>query len=290
MLIEQYYVGYGGFPNAEGEMELDAAIMCGSRKTYGGVAALQGVSRAISVARRVMEESVHSFLVGRGASTFARSQGFEWDEVLSPAAREEWLIWKGNEGKEAPQVDGREEESARVPAPPREGDAAAPHDTVGLLVLDAHGNLAAGTSTSGWRFKHPGRVGDSPIVGSGLYADSAVGGAVATGDGEEIMRVCLSFLVVEKMREGLGPALACQAGIRRLKALISEGGGEGERQGMHENLTVAVMALDKEGRVGAASTLGEHNRHRGRPGFPFVVWKEGLGKAWVEEADDTGTA
>lgn len=133
-------------------------------------------------------------------------------------------------------------------------------------------------------------MGDSPIVGSGLYADSAVGGAVATGDGEEIMRVCLSFLVVEKMREGLGPALACQAGIQRLKALIREGGGEGERQGMHESLTVAVMALDKEGRVGAASTLGEHNRHRGRPGFPFVVWKEGLGKAWVEEADETGTA
>lgn len=140
-----------------------------SPSSRGHLPHAQGVSRAISVARRVMEESVHSFLVGRGASTFARSQGFEWDEVLSPAAREEWLIWKGNEGKEALQVDGREEESAGVPAPPREGDAAAPHDTVGLLVLDAHGNLAAGTSTSGWRFKHPGTFA-KPLFPSLLFS------------------------------------------------------------------------------------------------------------------------
>jgi len=126
-------------------------------------------------------------------------------------------------------------------------------------------------------------------VGSGLYADSAVGAAVATGDGEEIMRVCLSFLVVEKIREGLPPALACQAGIKRLKEVVEEGRKGGRKGGMHEALTVAVLAMDKEGRVGAASTLGEMNVHRGRPAFPYVVWREGEGEAWVEEADDKGT-
>ncbi|GAB5037909.1 n-(beta-n-acetylglucosaminyl)-l-asparaginase [Nannochloropsis oceanica] len=302
---EQYYVGYGGFPNSEGDMELDAAIMCGTKRTYGAVCALQGTIKAISVARRVMEKSVHSVLVGKGASTFAREQGgFEWEEVLSPEAREGWMKWKEEEEEAAKnRLDGKGDDgSATMPtAAPTAAVSAAPiddssqdtpqHDTIGLLVMDAQGHLAAGTSTSGWRFKHPGRVGDSPLVGSGLYADNSVGAAVATGDGEEIMRVCLSFLVVEKMREGLPPAVACQAGIKRLKEVV-EGVREGEggrKTGMHEALTVAVLAMDKEGRVGAASTLGENNEHRGRPAFPFVVWREGEGAAWVEEANDEGT-
>jgi len=214
---EQYYVGYGGFPNAEGEMELDAAIMCGTKRTYGAVCALQvreggrersergkkciqkrdvciarwcvfftifthlpsyppslppflppqGTIKAISVARRVMENCVHSVLVGKGANTFAKQQGFEWEEVLSPEARERWRKWKEEEEKRRLQEEGQVETAAAAaaaaaataPPPPPTDDAlkdVAQHDTIGLLVMDAQGNLAAGTSTSGWRFKHPG--------------------------------------------------------------------------------------------------------------------------------------
>ncbi|CAM9705254.1 unnamed protein product [Chrysoparadoxa australica] len=133
-----------------------------------------------------------------------------------------------------------------------------------------------GTSTSGWKFKLPGRVGDAPVVGSGLYCDNTAGAAVATGDGEEILRTCLSFLVVEHMRNGLNPHEACLKGIQRLQEVpgitgtSSEGAGDGQRQ--HKQLTVAVMAMSPAGEVGAASTLGGGNPHRGKPAFAYALW------------------
>lgn len=147
-------------------------------------------------------------------------------------------------------------------------------------------------STSGWKFKHPGRVGDSPVVGAGLYCDARYGGAVATGDGEEILRTCLSFLVVESMRARDSPALACKKGIERLRDIVGRPpvrysidgvGREAGRQNMHERLTVAVMCLSPSGEIGAASTLGPENVHRGRPAFPLAVWRGGEPVRVVEE-------
>lgn len=144
-------------------------------------------------------------------------------------------------------------------------------------------------STSGWPFKHPGRVGDAPIVGSGLYCDSHVGAAVATGDGEEILRTCLSFMVVERMRAGDPPGLACKQGIARLEQIVKRSAADAttdncvEVARMHKNLTVAVMAMSPTGEIGAASTLGPTNVHRGRPAFPLAVWKKGEAARIVEE-------
>jgi isoaspartyl peptidase/L-asparaginase-like protein (Ntn-hydrolase superfamily) len=147
--------------------------------------------------------------------------------------------------------------------------------------------------------QHPGRVGDAPVVGAGLYCDDAVGGAVATGDGEEILRTCLCFHVVELMRSGHSPKQACRIGIDRLQAIVaataerqlrsSSEQQPQQQQQMHAKLTVAVLALSKDGAVGAASTLGPHNEHRGRPAFPFALWRgsgaDATGRI-VEETDD----
>lgn len=164
---DQYWVGVGGFPNAEGVMELDAAIMDDDCR-YGAVMALQDIANPISVARTVMEKCIHNVLVGDGAQKWALSNGFTIDKgILTPKMHLEWLE---RQMKQKSDVKG--------------------HDTIGLICLDADGVLACGTSTSGYAYKHPGRVGDAPIIGCGLYCDK-VGAAVATGDGEEIMRSCL---------------------------------------------------------------------------------------------------
>lgn len=147
----------------------------------------------------------------------------------------------------------------------------------------------AARSTSGWKFKHPGRVGDSPVVGAGLYCDGKVGAAVATGDGEEILRTCLSFLVVEYMRAGHAPGVACRKGIARLEEIVhgpaAGAGDDGEGARMHDRLTVAVAAMSPGGEIGAASTLGPGNVHRGRPAFPMAVWRKGDAVRVVEETD-----
>ncbi|CAM9106655.1 unnamed protein product [Discosporangium mesarthrocarpum] len=260
-------------------MEFDAAVMDGGSRTYGAVMAIRGVVRAFSAARLVMERSEHSVLAGEGASKFAISQGLQEEETLTESSRQEYEEWRRR--KEAQHQDQCTASAEELRTS---------HDTVGMICLDEQGNLVAGTSTSGWKFKHPGRVGDAPVVGAGLYCDNTAGAAVATGDGEEILRTCLSFLVVEHMRSGDPPGVACRKGIERLQAVVggrkSDDGKSGmARLQMHEKLTVAVMAMSPSGKVGAASTLGPHNEHRGRPAFPLAVWREGEPMVVVEESE-----
>ncbi|HIL10792.1 MAG TPA: twin-arginine translocation signal domain-containing protein, partial [Candidatus Latescibacteria bacterium] len=187
-------VGIGGIPNAAGVVQLDACIMDGEGQRAGSVAAIEGILHPISVARRVMDNTKHVMLAGDGARQFALAQGFASVELLTEERRAEWEQW-------------------RVRNHPPDN-----HDTIALLGLDSTGHLAGGCSTSGWGYKLPGRVGDSPIIGSGLYVDGENGAAGATGLGENVMRYCASFLVVEYMRQGLHPEEACIATIRRVIA------------------------------------------------------------------------
>ena len=212
-------VGYGGLPNAAGVVQMDACIM-GPAHQAGSVAAIEGILHPISVARRVMEKTPHVMLVGAGAREFAIAEGFATAPTITPEARAAWEQWLARQ--EQPST----------------------HDTVSVLGLGADGSIAGGCSTSGWGFKMPGRVGDSPIIGSGLYVDDQVGAAGATGLGEIIMRYCGSFLVVEHMRQGMSPTEACAATVQRIAS--SEPAGE--------KLSVNFVALDREGRFGAAGT------------------------------------
>lgn len=243
----QYYVGVGGLPNAQGFMEFDAAIM-DSNSRYGAVMALQNIATPLSVARHVMENCVHNILVGDGALQWAKKHGFKESQVLTESSKHQWIEWKRG----------------------RDIEKEPPHDTVGLICLDKCGRLCAGTSTSGWKFKHPGRVGDSPLVGSGLYCDGSIGAAVATGDGEEIMRSCLCFLAVEHMRLGKSAQEACKIAIERVSNLMNSSA----QMGQHAKLTIGIIAMDKFGNVGAASTLNMDNLHRGNAYFPAMLWRD----------------
>jgi isoaspartyl peptidase/L-asparaginase-like protein (Ntn-hydrolase superfamily) len=222
-------VGLSGGPNAAGVVQLDACIMSGPGHKAGSVAGLEGIRHPISAARRVMEKTRHVMLVGEGARLFALEEGLESVEVNSRERYEAWL-----KGRLKQQTGPGTEPQRKT------------HDTIALLVLGADGNLAGGCSTSGLGGKLPGRVGDSPIIGSGLYVDNEVGAAGATGLGENIMRYCGSFLVVEHMRRGLHPTEACRETIRRIAAQDPKG----------FNLSANFVALDKRGRWGAAGTDG----------------------------------
>jgi len=198
-------VGYGGMPDAAGDVTLDAVIM-ESPARCGGVACLRGFPHPISVARRVMEKTPHVLLVGPGAEDFARREGFAPQDLLTPAARKRWEEYRPDHQRGRP---AEHRTSGRDPT-------TAGHDTVGVLVRSADGRLAGGCSTSGLAFKLPGRVGDSPIVGHGLYVDPDVGAAVGTGYGELISRVCGTFLIVEEMRRGTAPLEAIEKALERI--------------------------------------------------------------------------
>ena len=218
-------VGLSGGPNAAGVVQLDACIMFGPGHKAGSVAGIEGIKHPISAARRVMEKTRHVMLVGEGARMFALEQGLESVEVNTRERYEAWQK-KNAAAATAPKVDKKN------------------HDTIALLVLGTDGNIAGGCSTSGLGGKLPGRVGDSPIIGSGLYVDNEVGAAGATGLGENVMRYCGSFMVVEFMRQGLSPTEACRQTIRRIAS----------QDPLGFNLSVNFVALDKRGRFGAAGT------------------------------------
>lgn len=221
-------VGYGGLPNALGVVQLDASFMDGNRQRAGAVAAIEGYATPISIARRVMETTKHVTLAGGDAAKFAAENGFQSRDLLTDKARQAWMKWKEKQARGEPEDKS--------------------HDTIALLGLDASGHLVGGCSTSGLAFKLPGRVGDSPIIGSGLYVDGTVGAAGATGVGENVLRYCCSFLIVEFMRQGMEPTEACEATIRRVAA--------GDQKPPAE-LSINFVAINKAGVIGAAGTDAE---------------------------------
>lgn len=231
-------VGYGGLPDADGNVTLDACIM-DQRGQCGAVACLQGIKNPISVARRVMEKTPHVMLVGEGAQEFAVAQGFRKENLLTDKARKAWQKWQAQQKEPAPRCDE---------TPGGQGN----HDTIGLVAIDAQGNLSGACTTSGLAWKMHGRVGDSPIIGAGLYVDNEVGAATATGVGEAVIRAVGTFLVVEMMRQGMSPQTACEKAIERVI----------EKNANWRELQVGFIALDKKGRVGGYSI---------QPGFQYAV-------------------
>lgn len=239
---EDTTVGYGGLPNEDGVVQLDASVMYGPTHNCGAVAALERIKTPSSVARLVMERSDHMLLVGEGALRFAKAHGFKEEDLLTDKARLEWLKWKENLSTEddwLPPADGKYE--------PQKDDR--PTGTINVLGVDKNGDIAGLTTTSGLFGKLPGRVGDSPIIGAGLYVDNAVGAAGATGRGEEVIRTCGSFFVVEKMRSGMSPQEACEAICQRIIEI--NGGPE------KINFTDKFVAVNKSGEVGCAAIRGK---------------------------------
>ena len=216
-------VGYGGFPDRDGVVTLDACIM-DERGNCGAVAALERIKHPISVARRVMEKTPHVMLVGRGALEFALAEGFPQENLLTDESRKAWEEWMKTRDREfRPKINSEN------------------HDTIGMVAIDSQGNLSGACTTSGLAWKLPGRVGDSPIIGAGLYVDNEIGAATATGMGEAVIRAVGSFLVVELMRQGHAPADACRLATERV---IAKNPG-------WRDVQVGFVALDKRGRVGS---------------------------------------
>lgn len=239
-------VGYGGLPNAIGTVSLDACVMEGRTLSCGAVAGLENIRHAAALARRIMSRTPHVMLVGEGAKQFAVQQGFPLEHLLTPEALTEWQRRRGQNPKRRPANNPRRPEDALNS--PTSG-----HDTVSVLALDSSGSLGGVCTTSGLANKMPGRVGDSPIIGAGLYVDDTAGAAGATGVGEEIIRVGGSVQVVEAMRAGRSPQEACEQVVRRINAVAV-------RRGVHP-AQVAFIALDTQGRTGAACTEGTDFRY-----------------------------
>jgi N4-(beta-N-acetylglucosaminyl)-L-asparaginase len=226
-------VGYGGRPDRDGKVTLDACIM-DEFSNIGAVACLEHIKHPISVARAVMEKTPHVMLVGKGALQFALSQGFKKENLLVEASEKEWKEWlKTSQYKPIANVEN--------------------HDTIGMIALDANGNLSGACTTSGMAFKMHGRVGDSPIIGAGLYVDNEIGAATATGHGEEVIRITGCHLVVELMRQGLSPQKACEEAVMRIVKLTKNRGKE------LKDIQVGFIALNKKGEYGSYCIQGGFN-------------------------------
>ncbi len=238
----EYYksVGYGGLPNKEMVVELDAGFMDGDNFNIGMIGAIKDFENPIEIARRLAEDKVNNFLVDTGAEKYASINGFNRKNMLTSRAK---IHYKN-----------KLEELKESQIKPYDG-----HDTVGMVCLDVYGKICSATSTSGLFMKHPGRLGDSPIVGSGFYADSSIGGACATGLGEDIMKGCASYEIVRLMGDGKNPQEACETVVYNLNKKLSE------RRGNCGD--ISVVAMDKNGEWGCATNID---------GFSFVVATEQL--------------
>jgi N4-(beta-N-acetylglucosaminyl)-L-asparaginase len=223
-------VGYGGLPDREGKVTLDACIM-DEKGNCGAVMFLEGIKHPIKIARLVMEKTPHVQLVGDGALQFALENGFSPEPLLTAEAEKAWKKWK-EESKYDPMI---------IPEKLKRMGQIDNHDTIGMIALDANADLSGACSTSGMAFKMRGRVGDSPIIGAGLFVDNEVGAATATGVGEEVVRICGSHTVVELMRQGYSPAAACKKAVERMITL---------RGSKAKELQVGFIAVNKKGEYG----------------------------------------
>lgn len=228
-------VGYGGMPDRDGRVTLDACIM-DSNGMCGSVCSIEHIMHPVSVARMVMEKTPHVMLIGDGALEFALNNGMEKQNLLTPAAKRKWEEWK---------VDSNYKPIINIEN----------HDTIGMLGIDNQGNLAGACTTSGLAFKMRGRVGDSPVIGAGLYIDNEVGGAAATGLGEAVLRTLGSFLIVELMRQGASPSEACKEAIDRII----------KKHPNYRDFQVGFIAINKQG------VAGSHAIHQG---FSFAESSE----------------
>lgn len=231
---EDMSVGYGGRPDRDGRVTLDACIM-DEKGNAGSVVFLEHIMHPISVARAVMEKTPHVMLAGEGAYRFALSQGFKKENLLTAKAEKEWREWlKTAKYKPIANIER--------------------HDTIGMLSIDAQGNISGACTTSGLAYKMNGRVGDSPIIGAGLFVDNEIGGACATGLGELVMRTCGSFLVVELMRQGRTPQQACEEAALRIV-----------KKQDYKDIQVGFVAVNKKGETGAFSI---------QPGFNYTITQD----------------
>jgi N4-(beta-N-acetylglucosaminyl)-L-asparaginase len=229
--LNNHTVGRAGYPDRDGHVSLDACIM-DEFGNCGSVAAIEYIAHPISVARLVMEKTPHIMLVGEGATQFAVEQGFKKENLLTPESEKAWKEWL---------VTAKYNPVMNIENKQKLGDQHN-HDTIGMLALDAKGNISGACTTSGIAFKMRGRVGDSPIIGAGLYVDNEIGGATSTGVGEEVIRNVGSFLVVELMRQGYHPQEACKMAVNRIIKKKPE---------TAKNIQVGFLAINKKGEYGA---------------------------------------
>jgi N4-(beta-N-acetylglucosaminyl)-L-asparaginase len=237
--LKNHSVGRAGYPDRDGHVSLDASIM-DRDGNCGAVAGLEHIAHPISVARRVMERTPHVLLVGDGALQFAIEQGFPKEELLTPESRVAWEEWQ-KVNKYKPVSNSEVSSYGRTGAGDLPGGKTN-HDTIGMLAIDVHGDLAGACTTSGMAWKLRGRVGDSPIIGAGLYVDNEIGAATSTGVGEEVIRNVGSFLVVELMRQGRSPQAACKEAVARILK---------KKPNAAKDLQVGFLAINKQGEVGA---------------------------------------
>jgi len=243
--LNNHSVGRAGYPDHDGHVTLDACIM-DELGNCGSVAALENIAHPISVARLVMEKTPHVMLVGDGALQFALEQGFKKEDLLTPESKKAWQEWlKTAKYKPVITIENK--------MPGGKYD----HDTIGMLAIDSKGNISGACTTSGMAFKLRGRVGDSPIIGAGLYVDNEVGGATSTGVGEEVIRNVGSFLVVELMRQGYSPRDACKEAVRRIIKKKPE---------TAKQIQVGFLAINKSGEYGAYAI---------QKGFTYAVCDKG---------------